>query len=75
MCLNFIFVPIIFFFYPETTNLTLEEIDWLFTQGHTPRKAARELHDFKLRGGNSARSDSNSNTGVEVMEVGLEKGE
>ncbi|KAJ5749189.1 uncharacterized protein N7511_010885 [Penicillium nucicola] len=31
MCLNLIFVPIIYFFYPETANLTLEEIDFLFT--------------------------------------------
>ncbi|BCS20819.1 sugar porter family MFS transporter [Aspergillus puulaauensis] len=28
---NFCFLPIIFFFYPETRNLTLEQIDRLFT--------------------------------------------
>ncbi|KAG0645990.1 Sugar transporter STL1 [Hyphodiscus hymeniophilus] len=71
MCLNFAFVPIIYFFYPETTNLTLEEIDWLFTQGHPPRKAAQELKAYKLNHGSSLRLDSN--TGVEVMEVGIEK--
>lgn len=28
---NFCFLPLIFFFYPETRNLTLEQIDRLFT--------------------------------------------
>lgn len=32
MCLNFAFVPLVYFCYPETTNLTLEEIDWLFLE-------------------------------------------
>lgn len=32
MCLNFAFVPLVYFCYPETTNLSLEEIDWLFLE-------------------------------------------
>lgn len=32
MCLNFAFIPVIYFCYPETTNLSLEEIDWLFLE-------------------------------------------
>lgn len=31
MCLNMSFVPLVFFVYPETANLTLEEMDYLFT--------------------------------------------
>lgn len=30
MSTSFIFVPIVYFFYPETSNLSLEEIDGLF---------------------------------------------
>ena len=30
MALNFSFVPLVYFCYPETANLTLEEIDYLF---------------------------------------------
>ncbi|KAF1347148.1 putative Myo-inositol transporter 1 [Delphinella strobiligena] len=32
MCTNLAFVPLVYFCYPETTNLTLEEIDYLFVQ-------------------------------------------
>jgi len=32
MATNLSFVPIIYFAYPETTNLTLEEIDYLFLE-------------------------------------------
>lgn len=28
---NFLFLPLIYFFYPETQNLSLEQIDKLFT--------------------------------------------
>lgn len=32
MALNFAFIPLIYFCYPETSNLTLEEVDWLFLE-------------------------------------------
>lgn len=30
MCFNFFFLPIVYYFYPETSNLSLEQIDKLF---------------------------------------------
>lgn len=39
MCLNFAFVPLVYFCYPETTNLTLEEIDWLFLEKDTVKRS------------------------------------
>lgn len=32
MCTNFAFVPLVYFCYPETANLTLEEIDYIFAE-------------------------------------------
>lgn len=33
MCTNLSFIPLVYFCYPETTNLTLEEVDYLFIDG------------------------------------------
>ncbi|KAI4726169.1 putative Myo-inositol transporter 1 [Aureobasidium sp. EXF-10728] len=33
MCTNLAFVPLVYFCYPETSNLTLEEVDYLFIKG------------------------------------------
>jgi sugar porter (SP) family MFS transporter len=33
-CVNFLWVPIIFFFYPETAGRSLEEIDIIFAKAH-----------------------------------------
>ena len=41
MCLNFSFIPLVYFCYPETANLTLEEIDYLFTK--EGNKGAKQL--------------------------------
>lgn len=37
MCTNLAFVPLVYFCYPETSNLTLEEIDYLFTRKNVVR--------------------------------------
>jgi hypothetical protein len=44
---NAVFVPVVYFFYPETAGRSLEEIDIIFAKGYTENmsyvKAAREL--------------------------------
>lgn len=41
MITNFIFIPVVYFFYPETSNLRLEDIDLIFSRGGDPVKQAR----------------------------------
>ena len=41
---NFCFIPMIYYLYPETANLTLEQIDHLFTGN----KVLRHLPDVRL---------------------------
>lgn len=40
---NFIFIPIIYFLYPETSNLELEEVDYIFSREGNAVKVAREM--------------------------------
>ncbi|KAF2149026.1 putative Myo-inositol transporter 1 [Myriangium duriaei CBS 260.36] len=42
MCTNLAFIPLVYYCYPETSNLTLEEVDYLFTS------ASEEVHDRGL---------------------------
>lgn len=36
--MNFLFVPIIFFFYPETAGRSLEEIDIIFAKAYVEKR-------------------------------------
>ncbi|EME40962.1 hypothetical protein DOTSEDRAFT_91026 [Dothistroma septosporum NZE10] len=67
MALNLSFIPLIYFCYPETSNLTLEEIDFLFTKdGNTG------LRKFTRR----AQPVQESLKPIEQIErdIGVEKG-
>lgn len=51
MCTNLLFVPLVYFFYPETSNLRLEDIDFIFSKGGNPVAVARDMAtDMKLNG-------------------------
>ncbi|KAF2152816.1 general substrate transporter [Myriangium duriaei CBS 260.36] len=44
MATNLLFVPIFYFFYPETSNLSLEDIDYIFTSKENPVQVGRRMH-------------------------------
>ncbi|KAI0471875.1 general substrate transporter [Xylariaceae sp. FL0804] len=53
-----IFVPIVYFLYPETSNLRLEEVDLIFTDGRNPVVVGRELVNMKKAGFEPEISDA-----------------
>lgn len=63
--LNFSFVPILYFFYPELSNMTLEEVDDVFTAGINPVKAAKEIRKRKVLGLTNLESASDQAPSIE----------
>ncbi|KAI8674273.1 MFS domain-containing protein [Fusarium keratoplasticum] len=43
MATNYAFIPMIYFLFPETSNLRLEDIDQIFSTGGDPVKVARKI--------------------------------
>lgn len=43
MITNFLFIPVVYFYYPETGNLRLEDVDLIFSRGGDPVKQARMM--------------------------------
>lgn len=50
MATNIVFVPIVYFLYPETGNLRLEDVDFIFSDGDNPVKVAREMNTRMRQG-------------------------
>ncbi|KAM0554936.1 hypothetical protein ACHAPJ_006672 [Fusarium lateritium] len=62
MVTNFLFVPIFYFIYPETSNFKLEDIDLVFSQGGNPVSIARQMSkDMKT----TIPNDSEISTGTD----------
>lgn len=52
MCTNFAFVPLVYFCYPETANLTLEEIDYIFSdESKSSVKWSLEMRNERMKFG------------------------
>ncbi|KAB8218906.1 general substrate transporter [Aspergillus novoparasiticus] len=72
MVTNLLFIPIIYFFYPETSNLRLEDIDLIFSRGGDPVKQARTMAaEIKAYGYIQTEQQSNEKeiSGMEVERV------
>lgn len=67
MCLNFAFIPLVYFCYPETANLTLEEVDWLFVKPGAVKESKRVQKALK-RGERPVRFQSHATDDSSVGE-------
>ncbi|KAL5364669.1 hypothetical protein BJX96DRAFT_188018 [Aspergillus floccosus] len=74
MCTNFAFIPLVYFCYPEVANLSLEEIDFLFTNtDKSAVKVSKELRkEIKKHG--QARTALRNLRGQDDPEKGAVEG-
>ncbi len=56
MATNLLFVPAFYFFYPETSNFRLEDIDLIFSQGGNPVSVAQQMSRDMMSNGGTSRS-------------------
>lgn len=65
MATNLLFVPAFYFFYPETSNFKLEDIDRIFSQGGNPVAVARQMSKEMKHGARSSGSAVSVGSGKE----------
>jgi hypothetical protein len=72
MITNLLFVPLVYFCYPETANLTLEEMDLLFT--NKEKSAVKFSKELSKRRRIEAKTDRASSTrGTDVEKGGSDR--
>lgn len=73
MITNLLFVPTVYFFYPETSNIQLEDIDYIFSTAGNPvavaNKMAKEMKEKKAEGEDVESSPSSSGHVKEDLET------
>jgi len=67
MATNLAFIPLVYFCYPETSNLTLEEVDHLFTKGgkHGLKEVAQLQPTQPVVESRKAHDDDEKTVGME----------
>lgn len=55
MATNVLAIPMLYFFYSETSNFSLEEVDRFFTSGENPVKVAKRMTN-ELKAGRLVRA-------------------
>jgi hypothetical protein len=70
MATNLAFVPVIYFLYPETSNLSLEEVDNIFSRGGNPVVVARSIQKELVLGIREGDVENSSGEGEKVMKKG-----
>lgn len=65
---NMLFVPLVYFFYPETSNIQLEDIDKIFTAGGNPVSVARDMAKQMKKKQHSDEESGHEKVEVETVE-------
>ncbi|KAL1641340.1 hypothetical protein SLS61_010146 [Didymella pomorum] len=77
MATNLLFVPTFYFFYPETSNLRLEEVDYIFSQGgnpvHVAAKMAKAIEEENEKMNNAPQQTGESIFNQEFQVVSSDK--
>ncbi|KAI3584068.1 hypothetical protein IWW34DRAFT_613957 [Fusarium oxysporum f. sp. albedinis] len=69
MVTNLLFVPAFYFFYPETSNFKLEDVDLIFSQGGNPVSVARQMTKDMRRNNISVNSNGTISVDTEKSQT------